>query len=105
MPLYQGKESVLHLVQLPRTSSEYVRVETAFTQTMTAGQQYAEILSIKRIQNPAKYKQYALAKKEMDKCNPVGHINERHLWHGTNFETIEKINTQSFNRSFAGKHG
>lgn len=105
MPLDQGKKKVFHLVQLPPTSSEYIGVKRAFTQTMTAGQQYTEILSIKRIQIPALYKQYTLAKKEMDMRNPVGHINERYLWHGTNLETIEKINTQGFNRSFAGKHG
>ncbi|XP_019851552.1 PREDICTED: poly [ADP-ribose] polymerase 14-like [Amphimedon queenslandica] len=104
MPLDQGKEKFFHLVQLPPTSPEYIGVERAFTQTMNRGQQYTEILSIERIQIPALYKQYALAKKEMDMRNPVGHINERHLWHGTNHETIEKINTQGFNRSFAGKH-
>ena len=44
-------------------------------------------------------------KKEMDKDNPPGHQNERWLFHGTSSDTLDKINNQSFNCSFAGKNG
>ena len=51
------------------------------------------------------YGQYWIKKKEMDKRNPPGHCNEKLLWHGTSVDTCPKINSQSFNRNFAGQHG
>lgn len=105
MPMNEGKENVFYLEQLSPVDSEYITVENAFNVTMTAGQNYTEIVTIKRIQNPTIYKQYTVRKKEMDRQNPTGHVNERWLWHGTNLETTEKINAQGFNRSYAGKHG
>lgn len=104
MPMTQERDKVFHLVPLPSTSSEYAMVERAFTMTMTTGKLFTEIVSIERLQNRVLCQEYAIRKKEMDKRNPKGQ-NERWLWHGTSPDTIEKINTHGFNRSFAGKNG
>lgn len=101
----QGKEQRVHLVTLPADSPEYNTVETAFNKTMAKGSSYNQIVSIQRLQNPVLYQQYTVRKREMDRRNPKGHMNERWLWHGTSSDTHDKINTQGFNRSFAGKNG
>lgn len=101
----QGKEKHVQLVTLAAGSKEYTKVETAFNKTMKKGSNYTQIVRIQRLQNPALYKQYAVNKREMDKRNPKGHTNEQWLWHGTSFDTFDKISTQGFNRSFAGKNG
>ena len=94
-----GKDKPVHLVALKVGSTEYNNVEKEFNKTMAK-----QILGIQRIQNPVLYQQYAVRKKKMDKQNSLGQ-NERWLWHGTSPDTIDKINTQGFNRSFAGKNG
>ncbi|KAJ7377464.1 Poly (ADP-ribose) polymerase [Desmophyllum pertusum] len=83
--------------KLPRDSSEYQDVATKFQQT--AGGSVA-ILNIERVQNPHLYQVYQLRKEKMDKDN--GGNNERQLFHGTNPDSVTKINAQGFNRSFAG---
>lgn len=96
----QGKEKHFHFVALPSDNSEYQTVEAAFNKTMVG--MYHHIVSIQRLQNPALYKLYALKKREMEKHNPPG---EKWLWHGTSPDTLAKINTRGFDRSFAGKNG
>ena len=59
------------------------------------------IVSIERIQNPQLYQAYQLRKEKMDRDNG-GSANERQLFHGTSPESVTKINTQGFNRSFSG---
>ena len=100
-----GKEKLVHLVPLAAGSPEYNSVEREFNKTMTKGNNYNQIVSIQRIQHPGLYKQYIVKKKEMDEHNPRGHQNERWLFHGTSPDTLDKINNQGFNRSFAGKNG
>lgn len=99
----QGKEKHFHFVTLSKSSPEYQKIEDAFNVTMNGS--YKQIVSIQRLQNPVLYKQYAVRKREMDKHNPIGHQNERWLWHGTSPDTLAKINTRGFDRSFAGKNG
>ena len=101
----KGKEKHVHLVTLTAGSPEYNNVESQFNKTMIKGSSYNQIVSIQRLQNPVLYQQYMVRKKEMDKHNPPGHQNERWLFHGTSPDTLDKINTQGFNRSFAGKNG
>ena len=101
----QGREKPVLLVDLQVGSLMYNQIETAFNKTMTKGKNYTQIVSIQQLQNPILYQQYAVKKKEMEKRNPKGHPNERWLWHGTSSDTHDKINTQGFNRSFAGKNG
>lgn len=61
------------------------------------------ILKIERIQNPVLFRGYMVKKQKIDK--DVGGNGERQLFHGTDGTNITKINTQGFNRSYAGKHG
>ena len=100
-----GKEKHVHLVPLQSSSLEYKEVETEFNKTMQKGSAYNQIESIQRIQNPVLYWQFVNRKKTMDQYNPPGHTNERRLWHGTSPDTFDKINSEGFNRSFAGKNG
>ena len=93
-----GREAIVHLVPLKQTSAEYKNALGQFNMTMQS--KYLKIVSIERIQNPVQYGQYVARKKEMDKRNPPGYQNERWLFHGTNPNVIENINTQGFNRSF-----
>ncbi len=66
---------------------------------------YNNIVKIQRIQNPVQYGLYITKKREMDKRNPDGHLNERKLFHGTREDSCSKINRHSFNRSYAGQNG
>lgn len=98
MPRNQaGNDVNVHVVQLLSTSSEYRDVEMKFHQTVSD----VTIVSIERIQNPQLYQAYQLRKEKMDRDNG-GSANERQLFHGTSPESVTKINTQGFNRSFSG---
>ena len=102
---FNGKEKHVHLVTLTVGSHEYSNVERQFNKTMAKGLNYKQIVSIQRIQNPVLYQQYKVKLREMVKHNPPGHQNEQWLFHGTSPDALDKINTQGFNRSFAGKNG
>ncbi|XP_077979618.1 protein mono-ADP-ribosyltransferase PARP14-like [Glandiceps talaboti] len=99
-------------IDLDSTSNEYLAVETDFKKSLMCpspkhlNNPYSlkKIDKIQRIQNPALYRQYFVLKEKMDGKNKVGMKNESALYHGTNEDTVEKINTQGFNRSFAGKN-
>ena len=93
-----GREATVHLVALQQVDPEYKDALNKFETTMRSS--YQKIVSIQRIQNPVLYGQYMARKKEMEKRNPPGHLNERWLFHGTNSQVVDNINTQGFNRSF-----
>ena len=100
MPLNQlGNDVTVHSVELSPTSTEYKYVAGRFHQTLSQ----VAIVSIERIQNPHLYQTYQLRKEKMDKDN--GGNNERQLFHGTNPDSVTKINTQGYNRSFSGLNG
>ncbi len=124
-----GKEVPVHVVDLVPGGPEYAMVESEFHKTMhvqsvatqlqaslgVVGPQlgriraqppnYNSIVRIQRVQNPTQYGLYSTKKREMDKHNPDGHPNEMKLFHGTRHDTCAKINSQSFNRSYAGQNG
>ena len=102
-----GKEERVALVDLDSQTAEYKKVQREFDDSMKQGYSvvYNRVEKIQRVQNPTLYAQYQASKREMDKHNPQGHKNERLLWHGTQATTCEKINSQGFNRSFAGQNG
>ena len=102
---FSGMEKRVHLVTLTAGSPEYNNVESQFNKTMAKGSSCKQIVSIQRIQNPVLYHQFMVRKKEMEKRNPLGYQNERWLFHGTTSDALDHINTQGFNRSFAGKNG
>jgi hypothetical protein len=61
-------------------------------------------LQIERIQNPALWRRYQAYKKSMDEKN--GNVrNEKHLFHGTEASSLPQLNSNGFNRSYAGKNG
>jgi len=93
---HAGNEVTVHILKLPPASTEYQDVAMKFNET--AGS--LTICSIERIQNPHLYQAYQLRKEKMDKDN--GGNNERQLFHGTCPDSVMKINTQGFNRSFSG---
>ena len=78
--------------------TEFDEVYEKFNKTM----QNSTVVSIQRIQNPRLYQIY---KGHQQKMNERGRCNEQKLFHGTTKDTVEKINSQGFNRAFCGKNG
>ena len=100
MPLNEaGNEVTVHMVGLSPSSREYHDVASKCLKTAGA----VTIVSIMRIQNPHLYQTYQLKKQKMDQDN--GGNNERQLFHGTSPDSVTKINTQGFNRSFSFLNG
>uniref|UniRef100_A0A3B4FEP5 Poly [ADP-ribose] polymerase n=1 Tax=Pundamilia nyererei TaxID=303518 RepID=A0A3B4FEP5_9CICH len=59
---------------------------------------------IERVQNPSLWQNYQIMKKQMEVKNKHTN-NELLLFHGTTDTSIDLINKQGFNRSYAGKNG
>ncbi|XP_032372441.1 protein mono-ADP-ribosyltransferase PARP14 isoform X1 [Etheostoma spectabile] len=94
------KGDLLKRVPLTLGSKEYNDVVTELTKTGLA----AKIISIERVQNTTLWQSYQLMKKQMEVKNKHTN-NERVLFHGTGASSIDLINKQGFNRSYAGAHG
>ena len=94
-------EYMYQLFDLKTDSKEFLAVQQKFAATVNA----KKIISIQRVQNTMLYGQYIARKNAMEKLNPPGTNNESSLFHGTSVDTIPKINSQGFNRTFAGKNG
>ena len=60
-------------------------------------------LQIERVENTQLRNQYEARKLEMHRR--LGRDTERTLYHGTSPDTVDKINTRGFDRSFCGKNG
>ncbi|KAM9360379.1 protein mono-ADP-ribosyltransferase PARP14-like [Symphorus nematophorus] len=80
-------------------SNEYSDVTKEVTKTGLA----ANIISIERVQNTTLWQSYQLMKKQLEVKNNHKN-NERRLFHGTGAKSIDLINKQGFNRSYAGAH-
>ncbi|KAJ7990064.1 hypothetical protein DPEC_G00310970 [Dallia pectoralis] len=61
------------------------------------------IIKIERIQNPSLWKNFQIKKGEMELRNSHKN-NEKRLFHGMCWTTINHINHHGFNRSYAGKN-
>ncbi|XP_063070373.1 poly(ADP-ribose) polymerase family member 14-related sequence 1 isoform X3 [Engraulis encrasicolus] len=86
------------LFPLQQKTPEYDDVEQRFRATCRN-----KILKIERVQNPYLWRNYSIKKQHMEMKN--GHQNnERRLFHGTSQPTIDHINHNGFNRSYAGKN-
>lgn len=59
---------------------------------------------IERVQNATLWQSYQLMKKQLELKNKHSN-NERQLFHGTDANSVEYINTRGFDRGFAGAHG
>lgn len=93
------KQDKLLLVNLQTSDPEYNMVASAFRQTCSN----FFIEKIERIQNPALWRRYQAYKKSMDEKN--GNVrNEKHLFHGTEASSLPQLNSNGFNRSYAGKN-
>ncbi|KAL1787588.1 poly [ADP-ribose] polymerase 14 [Sigmodon hispidus] len=93
------KQKKLLVVSLQTSDPEYNMVASHFNQTCSA----FVIEKIERIQNPALWKKYQANKKIMDEKN--GHVrNEKQLFHGTEGTSVAHLNSNGFNRSYAGKN-
>ncbi|KAL2081153.1 hypothetical protein ACEWY4_023006 [Coilia grayii] len=86
------------LIPLQNNSQEYADVQNLFRASCRNN-----ILKIERVQNPYLWRNYDIKKQAMEVKN--GHQNnERRLFHGTSQPTINHINHNGFNRSYAGKN-
>ena len=99
------QEVQLRVVDLAADTDGYKFALAEFHKTMTPGANYTAIVKIKRIQNPALYRQYAAKKKQLESQNPPKVTNERWLFHGTKESSVSQINKTNFNRSFRGQNG
>ncbi|XP_053321588.1 protein mono-ADP-ribosyltransferase PARP14-like [Spea bombifrons] len=88
----------LMLVRLDPNSAEYQGVHSGFVRT--AKNIFVE--KIERIQNRYQYTAYTLRKDYIRKKNGSSEVNERTLYHGTQHQNCNSINSNGFNRSFAG---
>ncbi|XP_068102339.1 protein mono-ADP-ribosyltransferase PARP14-like [Hyperolius riggenbachi] len=91
------KDSNLQVVPLSSTSQEYQGVQTQFAQTCQM-----KIIKIDRIQNKSLWLNYQIKKRSIDEKNRNLN-NEMQLFHGTDAKTIDHVNNNGFNRSYAGK--
>ncbi|CAH1784890.1 unnamed protein product [Owenia fusiformis] len=94
----KGKRMIT--VALTNGSAEYNKVSQIFMGSI--GQR--NINQILRIQHPTRYRQYMITKQEMEKKNGKTFQNERTLFHGTDANSIDNINSDGFNRSYCGKN-
>lgn len=89
------------LVEIDATDPLYHKVVQQFQRTCQRA-----ILKIERIQKQNLYVQYQAKKSVMDgPLSSSSQSGEMRLYHGTDPITAQKIVTQGFNRSFAGKNG
>ncbi|KAL1266729.1 hypothetical protein QQF64_002404 [Cirrhinus molitorella] len=86
------------LVKLTVGSNEYADVENQFKSTGHS------IITIERVQNSALWRNYMIKKEELEEKNQHKN-NEKLLFHGTGHDKIDHINSNGFNRSFAGMNG
>ncbi|KAJ7996607.1 hypothetical protein DPEC_G00238810 [Dallia pectoralis] len=94
------KGSLLTLVPLLPTSTEYQEVEKECVKTGLS----IAIGEIARVQNEALWKNYQIKKKQLEERNKHTN-NEKQLFHGTKSTSVDLINNNGFNRSYAGTHG
>ena len=89
-----------------RDGEEKANVVKNFLSTLDASR--FTIVAVERIQNVGAWQSFAVKResvfvREKDENRRAARF-ERHLWHGTNIEVLEKIVQQGFNRSFCGKN-
>ncbi|XP_048202345.1 protein mono-ADP-ribosyltransferase PARP15 [Perognathus longimembris pacificus] len=101
MPVHWSdmKQQNLCVVQLQPSDPEYNTVANKFNETCSD----SVIEKIERIQNRDLWNIYQAKKTAMDAKN--GHKqNEKQLFHGTEADSVPHVNTNGFNRSYAGKN-
>ncbi|XP_073503654.1 protein mono-ADP-ribosyltransferase PARP14-like [Phyllobates terribilis] len=85
-------------VDVPAGSTEHLQVQQLFAQTCRS-----QILKIQRVQNKDLWLNYQIKKQSIEaKSRSVN--SEQRLFHGTDLRSIQHINHNGFNRSYAGRH-
>uniref|UniRef100_A0A4X2KC79 Poly [ADP-ribose] polymerase n=1 Tax=Vombatus ursinus TaxID=29139 RepID=A0A4X2KC79_VOMUR len=93
------KDQNLLLVDLPPGHQEYNQVKDKFSRTCAN----FTIEKIQRIQNRSLWNLYKTKKILIDEQNKHTN-NEKFLFHGTDVDSVFHVNSQGFNRSYAGKN-
>ncbi|PIO09428.1 hypothetical protein AB205_0181630, partial [Aquarana catesbeiana] len=92
-----GKTLVMEVDVAPGTP-EYSAVQQKFRKSCRN-----QILKILRIQNRDLWPNYQIKKQNIDSKNGST-TNEKELFHGTDFNSIQCINQNGFNKSYAGRN-
>ncbi|XP_077129486.1 protein mono-ADP-ribosyltransferase PARP14-like [Ranitomeya variabilis] len=85
-------------VDVPAGSAEYLQVQQLFAQTCRS-----QIVKIQRVQNKDLWLNYQIKKQSIEAKSRSAQ-SERRLFHGTDLRSIQHINHNGFNRSYAGRH-
>ncbi|CAN2389076.1 positive regulation of interleukin-4-mediated signaling pathway [Pristimantis euphronides] len=94
----QMGSSDVDVVQLTNGSQEYSDVVAKFQNTCQM-----KIVKIERIQNKNLWMNYQIKKQAIETKNRTT-TNEKQLFHGTDSNTLNTVNHNGFNRSYAGKN-
>ena len=97
----KGGIKVLHYVSVPVYSPEYDIATKRLLETM--GTAKHDIVSIKRVQNPAEYTRYMSLKATWDTLYGPGVVKERELFHGTKKDNVDPVCSTGFNRNYAAE--
>ena len=92
----------VELVEVPSSSVDYKDVEAIFHTTCRKDEWL--IVKVERVQNLQQWQLYQAHKVMVESRRHGNDANEKRLFHGTERDTIPKINRNSFNRSFCGKN-
>ena len=95
----KGGLKVVHYVSVPPYTSEYDMATKRLLDTM--GTAKHEVVSVKRVQNPAEYTRYMSLKTTWNTLYGPAVLKERELFHGTKKDSVDPICSTGFNRSFA----
>ncbi|XP_073490628.1 protein mono-ADP-ribosyltransferase PARP14-like isoform X2 [Aquarana catesbeiana] len=93
-----GKNLVME-VDVAQGTPEYSAVQQKFQKSCAN-----TILKILRVQNRDLWPNYQIKKQNIDSKNGST-TNEKELFHGTDFDSIQHVNHNGFNRSYAGRNG
>ncbi|XP_052800382.1 protein mono-ADP-ribosyltransferase PARP14-like isoform X2 [Mya arenaria] len=88
-------------VKLLPSDKEYTDVKAKL---LADGLKPTSIVNIIRLENKHMWQMYHAKKEQIDKQNPKGTQNERHLWHGTDPATVDLVIKFGYDRSFCGKN-
>ncbi|CAH1781382.1 unnamed protein product [Owenia fusiformis] len=99
---YRGMKMITVPLNLGK---EYDATAKLFLDSMQQAKKIPQIKEIRRIQNPTRYRQYVVSRKEMRRKIGASNVTiERTLFHGTDANAIDNINNDGFNRSYCGKN-
>ncbi|XP_069840936.1 protein mono-ADP-ribosyltransferase PARP14-like [Dendropsophus ebraccatus] len=98
LPTYWNSmdKTQLKVVSVDARSQEYSEVHAQFAKTCQM-----KVIKIERIQNVHLYQNYQIKKQSINTKNGTTD-NEKQLFHGTDVNTVQSVNSNGFNRSYSG---